>query len=257
MAFFSEEKMAIEVNATPRATQGKGASRRLRRHERVPGVLYGAGRPAQSIEVDHKELTLHLKHEAFHASILTLVLEGEKQQVLLRDIQMHPWRAAVVHVDFQRVAKDKKIHMKVPLHFINADIAPGVKASGGTVNHVLTELEVICLPDDLPSFIEVDLGTLELGHPLHLADLKLPQGVVSPQLRAGDNAVVASVAVPKAEVEPEVEAAAAAAVGEVTAEGAAAAPGAAAPAGETKEGEKKPDEREGGKERGGRDRDKK
>jgi len=249
--------MAIEVNATPRATQGKGASRRLRRHERVPGVLYGGGRPAQNIEVDHKELTLHLKHEAFHASILTLSLEGEKQQVLLRDIQMHPWRAAVVHVDFQRVAKDKKIHMKVPLHFINAEMAPGVKASGGTVNHVLTELEVICLPDDLPSFIEVDLGNLELGHPIHLSDLKLPQGVVSPQLRAGDNAVVASVAVPKAEVEPEVEAAAAAAT-EVTAEGAAAAaPGAAAPAGEAKEGEKKPDEREGGKERGGRDRDKK
>jgi len=248
--------MAIEVNATPRATQGKGASRRLRRHERVPGVLYGGGRPAQNIEVDHKELTLHLKHEAFHASILTLSLEGEKQQVLLRDIQMHPWRAAVVHVDFQRVAKDKKIHMKVPLHFINAEMAPGVKASGGTVNHVLTELEVICLPDDLPSFIEVDLGNLELGHPIHLSDLKLPQGVVSPQLRAGDNAVVASVAVPKAEVEPEVEAAAAAAT-EVTAEGAAAAvPGAAAPGGETKEAEKKPEE--GGKERDrGRDRDKK
>jgi len=247
--------MAIEVNATPRATQGKGASRRLRRHERVPGVLYGGGRPAQNIEMDHKELALHLKHEAFQASILTLNVGGEKQQVLLRDIQMHPWRAAVVHVDFQRVAKDKKIHMKVPLHFINADIAPGVKASGGTVNHVLTELEVICLPDDLPSFIEVDLGNLELGHPIHIADLKLPQGVVSTQLRAGDNSVVASVAVPKAEVEPEVEAAAAAAA-EVTAEGAAAAPGAAAPAGEAKEGEKKPDEREGGKERG-RDRDKK
>ena len=247
--------MAIEVNATPRATQGKGASRRLRRHERVPGVLYGGGRPAQNIEMDHKELALHLKHEAFQASILTLNVGGEKQQVLLRDIQMHPWRAAVVHVDFQRVAKDKKIHMKVPLHFINADIAPGVKASGGTVNHVLTELEVICLPDDLPSFIEVDLGNLELGHPIHIADLKLPQGVVSTQLRAGDNSVVASVAVPKAEVEPEVEAAAAAAA-EVTAEGAAAAPGAAAPAGEAKEGEKKPDERDGGKERG-RDRDKK
>jgi len=250
--------MAIEVNATPRATQGKGASRRLRRHERVPGVLYGGGRPAQSIEVDHKELTLHLKHEAFQASILTLNLEGERQQVLLRDIQMHPWRAAVVHVDFQRVAKDKKIHMKVPLHFINADIAPGVKASGGTVNHVLTELEVICLPDDLPSFVEVDLANLELGHPIHLSDLKLPAGVVSTQLRAGDDAVVASVAVVKVEVEPEVEAAAAA-VGEVTAEGApAAAPGAAAPAGETKEAEKKPEEREGGKERDrGRDRDKK
>ena len=229
--------MAIEVNATPRATQGKGASRRLRHQERVPGILYGGGRPAQNIELDHKELSLHLKHEAFHASILTLNLEGEKQQVLLRDIQMHPWRSAVMHVDFQRVAKDKKIHMKVPLHFINADISPGVKASGGTINHVMAELDVICLPDDLPNFVEVDLSNLELGHSIHISDLKPPPGVVSTQLRAGDDAVVATVVVPKAEVEPEVEVAAAA-------DAAAAAAPAAEPAAETKEAEKKPGERE-------------
>jgi large subunit ribosomal protein L25 len=229
--------MAIEVNATPRATQGKGASRRLRHQERVPGILYGGGRPAQNIELDHKELSLHLKHEAFHASILTLNLEGEKQQVLLRDIQMHPWRSAVMHVDFQRVAKDKKIHMKVPLHFINADVSPGVKASGGTINHVMAELDVICLPDDLPNFVEVDLSNLELGHSIHISDLKLPPGVVSTQLRAGDDAVVATVVVPKAEVEPEVEVA-------VAADAAAAAAPAAEPAAETKEAEKKPGERE-------------
>ena len=229
--------MAIEVNATPRATQGKGASRRLRHQERVPGILYGGGKPAQNIELDHKELALHLKHEAFHASILTLNLEGEKQQVLLRDIQMHPWRSAVMHVDFQRVAKDKKIHMKVPLHFINADISPGVKASGGTINHVMAELDVICLPDDLPNFVEVDLSNLELGHSIHISDLKPPPGVVSTQLRAGDDAVVATVVVPKAEVEPEVEVAAAA-------DAAAAAAPAAEPAAETKEAEKKPGERE-------------
>ena len=226
--------MAIEVNATPRATQGKGASRRLRHQERVPGILYGGGKPAQNIELDHKELALHLKHEAFHASILSLNLEGEKQQVLLRDIQMHPWRAAVMHVDFQRVAKDKKIHMRVPLHFINAELSPGVKASGGTINHVMTELDVICLPDDLPNYIEVDLSNLELGHSIHISDLKLPPGVVSTQLRAGDDAVVATVVVPKAEVEPEVEVAAAV-------DAAAAAAPAAEPAAETKEGEKKPD----------------
>jgi large subunit ribosomal protein L25 len=230
--------MAIEVNATPRATQGKGASRRLRHQERVPGILYGGGRPAQNIEVNHKELSLHLKHEAFHASILTLNLEGEKQQVLLRDIQMHPWRAAVLHVDFQRVAKDKKIHMRVPLHFINADLSPGVKASGGTINHVMTELDVMCLPDDLPNYIEVDLSNLELGHSIHISNLQLPQGVVSTQLRGGDDAVVATVVVPKAEVEPEVEAVAAA-------DAAAAAVPAGEPSAEAKEGEKKPGDREG------------
>jgi large subunit ribosomal protein L25 len=231
--------MAIEVNATPRDAQGKGASRRLRHQERVPGILYGGGRPAQPIELDHKELALHLKHEAFHASILSLNLAGEKQQVLLRDIQMHPWRAAVLHVDFQRVAKDKKIHVKVPLHFINAEMSPGVKASGGTINHVMTELDVIVLPDDLPNYIEVDLSNLELGHSIHIADLKLPPGVVSTQLRGGDDAVVATVVVPKAEVEPEVEVAAAADAAAV----AGAAP--AEPAAETKEGEKKPGDREG------------
>jgi large subunit ribosomal protein L25 len=231
--------MAIEVNATPRATQGKGASRRLRHQERVPGVLYGAGRPTQNITLDQKELSLHLKREAFHASILTLNLEGEKQQVLLRDIQMHPWRSAVLHVDFQRVAKDKKIHMKVPLHFTNADLSPGVKTSGGTINHVLAELDILCLPDDLPNYIEVDLAHLELGRSVHISDLKLPPGVVSTQLRAGDDAVVATVVVPKAEVEPEVEAAAA-----VATEGVAAAPGAEPAATEAKEPEKKPGERE-------------
>jgi len=232
--------MAIEVNATPRATQGKGASRRLRHQERVPGILYGGGRPAQNIELNHKELALHLKHEAFHASILSLNLEGEKQQVLLRDIQMHPWRAAVMHVDFQRVAKDKKIHMRVPLHFINAEMSPGVKASGGTINHVMTEIDVLCLPDDLPNYIEVDLSGLELGHSIHISALKVPSGVVSTQLRSGDDAVVATVVVPKAEVEPEVEAAAAA-------DAAAAAAPAGEPAAETKEKEpeKKPGDKDG------------
>jgi large subunit ribosomal protein L25 len=225
--------MAIEVNATPRATQGKGASRRLRHEERVPGILYGGGKPALNIELDHKELAQNLKQEAFHASILTLSLEGEKQQVLLRDVQMHPWRAAVMHVDFQRVAKDKKIHMKVPLHFINADVAPGVKTGGGTVNHVLSELDIICLPDDLPNYIEVDLSNLQMGHSIHLSELKLPAGVESSQLRGAADPVVANIPVPRAEVEPEPEAV-------VAVDAAAVAATAAAPAAE----EKKPDEKE-------------
>src|SRR5512145_2553453 len=154
--------MAIEVSATPRSTQGKGASRRLRHAARVPGILYGGGHPAASIEVDHKELLQHLKHEAFHASILQLNLEGNKVQVLLRDYQMHPWRQQVLHVDFQRVAKDRKIHMKVPLHFVNAESAPGVKTGGGVVTHAMNDIEIQCLPDHLPEYIEVDLKDVEL-----------------------------------------------------------------------------------------------
>ena len=113
---------------------------------------------------------------------------------------MHPWRQQVLHVDFQRVAKDRKIHMKVPLHFINAEQAPGVKTGGGSVNHVLTELDIICLPDDLPGHIEVDLVNLQMGHSIRLSELKLPNGVESAQLRGGDDAVVATIPVPRAEV---------------------------------------------------------
>jgi large subunit ribosomal protein L25 len=199
--------MAIEINATPRTTQGKGASRRLRHGGRVPGILYGAGRPAEAIELDHKDLSFKLRQEAFHASILTLELNSQKQQVLLRDYQMHPWRPQVLHVDFQRVAKDQKIHMKVPLHFVNADVAPGVKIGGGSVNHVLSELDIICLPDDLPEFIEVDLANLQMGHSIRLSELKLPKGVESSQLRGGDDAVVVTIPVPRAETPVEEEAA--------------------------------------------------
>jgi large subunit ribosomal protein L25 len=225
--------MAIEVNATPRSMQGKGASRRLRHAARVPGILYGGGQPAANIEVDQKELAQHLKHETFHASILTLNLEGSKLQVLLRDYQMHPWRQQVMHVDFQRVAKDRKIHMKVPLHFANAEAAPGVKTGGGSVNHVLTEIDVTCLPDDLPEYIEVDLSTLQMGHSIRLSELKLPKGVESSQLRGGDDAVVVTIPVPKAEVVVEE-------VAPVTT--AIAAPAAGAP--EAPEGEKEKDKEE-------------
>ena len=214
--------------------QGRGASRRLRHGGRVPGVLYGGDKPAENIELDHNELAQHLKHESFHASILSLSVNGTKQQVLLRDVQMHPWRAQVLHVDFQRVARDRKIHMKVPLHFKNADSAPGVKTGGGTVNHVLTELDIICLPDDLPEFIEIDLSNLQLGSSIHLSEISLPKGVESSQLRSGDDAVVVTIVVPRAEVEPEVEAAAAV----DAAAAAAAVPGAPAAGAEKAEPEK-------------------
>lgn len=219
----------IEVTAVPRSEQGTGASRRLRRTGKVPGVLYGGDQSALPIELEHKSLLRHLKLESFHASILSMSLEGKKERVLLRDVQMHPWKPQVLHVDFQRVAANQKIHMNVPLHFVNAEVAPGVKLGGGTVSHVLNEIDVSCLPDDLPEYIEVDLSALELGDSVHLEDLKMPKGVESIQLTRGDNLVVASVQVPRVvEVEEPVAEVAA------TEEGAAAAP-AAAPA----EGEKK------------------
>jgi large subunit ribosomal protein L25 len=229
----------------PRSTQGTGASRRLRGQAKVPGILYGGDRPAENIELDHHALFQQLRNEAFHASILTMNLDGKKDRVLLRDVQMHPWKQMILHVDFQRVSADKKIHMSVPLHFINAAIAPGVKTGGGIISHVMNEIDITCLPDDLPEFIEVDLQNLELGHSVHIADLKIPKGVESVQLVRGDNAVVATVQVPRAIVEPEPTAAVAAEG--VAAEGAAPAAGAAAGAAPAADAKKEPEKKEGGK----------
>jgi large subunit ribosomal protein L25 len=139
------------------------------------------------VDFDHKELYFALKNEAFHSSVLSMNLEGAKESVLLRDFQMHPYEPLVLHVDFQRVDATHKIHLKVPLHFVNADIAPGVKLGGGVVNHILTEVDVSCLPGALPEFIEVDLGNLEVGQSLHLSDLKLPAGVELTALARGDD----------------------------------------------------------------------
>jgi len=239
----------IEVNAASRSLQGTGASRRLRRTGKVPGIVYGGEHPAQNIELDHNALFHQLKQEAFHASILSMNLDGKKDRVLLRDVQMHPWKQQVLHVDFQRVSANKKIHMKVPLHFLNAEIAPGVKTGGGIVSHVMNEIEITCLPADLPEFVEVDLQHLELGHSVHLADVKLPQGVDSPQLVRGDDAVVATVQIPRALVEPEPEVAPAAevvAVEGAPADAAAAAPG-AAPAAAAGGGKKEPEKKDGDK----------
>ncbi len=203
--------MAIEIRARKRETQGTGASRRLRNAGKVPGIIYGGDRGAVNIELDHQALYLNLRNERFHASILTLDLEGAKEQVLLRALNMHPFKMQVQHVDFQRVSKDKKIHMKVPLHFVNAEKSPGVKEQGGIVSHVLNELNVTCLPDDLPEFIEVDLGNLTVGHSVHARDLALPKGVEA-MLHKNENPVVATVIIPSLITEEEEAAAAAAAV---------------------------------------------
>lgn len=193
--------MKFEVIANTRTAQGTGASRRLRRAGRVPGILYGAHKPAVAIELDHNQLYHQLAQEAFHASILTLKLDGAAEPVLLRDVQMHPWKPLVMHVDFQRVDPNEKIHVKVPLHFKNAEIAPGVKLAGGNITHVVTEVEVRCLPKDLPEFIEVDLKDLQAGHSLHLSHIPLPPGVEFVELVRGNDLAVASCVVPRGQTE--------------------------------------------------------
>jgi len=235
--------MAIEITARKREAQGTGASRRLRMMGMVPGILYGGEKPPLSIELDHKDLLQNLKNEKFHASILSLDLAGAKEQVLLRAVNMHPYKLQVQHVDFQRVQKDKKIHMKVPLHFVNAEKSPGVKEQGGVVNHVMNELDVTCFPDDLPEFVEVDLSNLTVAHSLHLRDLSLPKGV-EVALHKDENPVVATVVIPALVVEEE-EAAPAVAAAEVpTTEQAAAPKEGEAPAADGKPGEKAGEKKE-------------
>ena len=203
--------MAIEITARKRETQGTGAARRLRRRGLVPGIVYGGEQGALNLELDHNALFHNLRNERFHASILTLEVGGAKEQVLLRAVSMHPYKPQVQHVDFQRVQKNKKLHMEVPLHFTNAEKSPGVKDQGGVVSHVLNEIDITCFPDDLPEFIEVDLGNLSVGNSIHARDLKLPKGVEL-ALKKDENPVVATVVVPQLVTEEEEAAAAAAAV---------------------------------------------
>ena len=186
--------MSISINAVKRDVKGTGASRRARRAGNVPGVVYGGGKDAVNLEMNHKELFLQFRHEAFHASILDLILDGKKESVLLRDYQMHPVRNTIQHIDFQRVSATEKIHVKVPFHYINADIAPGVKLGGGIVAHILTEAEVSCLPKDLPEFVEVDLASLEMGNSVHLSQVTLAKGVEFVALAHGNDAAVAAIA---------------------------------------------------------------
>lgn len=184
--------MKFELNAQQRTLQGTSASRRLRRAGKVPGIVYGGTQAPQAIEIDHNVLLLSLKKEAFHSSVLTMNIDGKKEQVLLRDTQVHAYKPLVLHVDFLRVDAAHEVHIKVPLHFINEDTAPGVKLSGGLVNHLMTELDISCLPADLPNFIEVDVGALNSGDNIHVSQLKLPKGVKA-VLHAGDDPVVVGI----------------------------------------------------------------
>jgi len=197
--------MTTKISAKIRVAQGTGASRRLRKAGRVPGIIYGVGEKNSEptlLDLDHNELFHSLRKEAFHASVLTLDVDGKKEKVLLRDFAMHPFRQQVQHIDFQRVSKNSKIHMNVPLHFINADICPGVKLNSGIVSHVVNDLNISCLPANLPEFIEVNLSSLTVNHPIHVSDLKLPKGVeITAHGEHVAEAVVATVQIPRGAVE--------------------------------------------------------
>jgi large subunit ribosomal protein L25 len=214
--------------AFERAKQGTGASRRLRITGRTPGIVYGGNTDTTLIELDHNALWHALKKEAFHASVLDMELGGKEHKVLLRDVQMHPFKQLVLHIDFQRVDENTKLHMKVPLHFSGDELSPAVKTDGCIANHVVTEIDVLCLPKDLPEFVAVDLSGLKKGKSLHLADIVLPKGVTAVTHGKNNPVVVSVVAVAGAvEAAPAADAAAAAAP---AAKGGKAAPAAKAPA---------------------------
>ena len=186
----------MKVVAFERQEQGTGASRRLRNAGKTTGIVYGGEAAPQKIELDHNALWHALKKEAFHSSILDLEVAGQSQQVLLRDVQYHPFKQLVLHVDFQRVDAKKKLHTKVPLHFLNAEVSPAVKLSSAIVSHVATEIEIECLPTALPEFLEVDLSKIEAGQSPHAKDITLPKGVALVAHVDAENPVVASATVP-------------------------------------------------------------
>ncbi|GAC1327858.1 MAG: 50S ribosomal protein L25/general stress protein Ctc [Collimonas sp.] len=204
----------MKVIAFVRKEQGTGASRRLRNAGQTPGIVYGGSEAPVNISLDHNALYHALKKETFHSSILDLEIDGSVQKVLLRDFQVHAYKQLVLHADFQRVDAKQAIHVKVPLHFINADVAPAVKLSGAIISHVIADLDITCLPADLPEFVEVDLTNIEVGHSIHLADLKLPKGVTAV---SQENLTIATASIPAGKVEAEAPAAAAAPAAEAPA----------------------------------------
>ena len=230
-------KTAFELVAEFRDAQGKGASRRLRRGNKVPAILYGGHREPRALALDHAKLLLMLDNERFYSTIINLKVGELNQAAILKDVQRHPAKNAVVHVDLQRVLDDEKIRITIPLHFKGEAGSPGVK-KGGVVSHLRNEVEVTCLPKDLPEFIEIDLSAVDINQMVYLADLSTPEGVEIPELTHGRNSPVVSIHHAKAEVEP--EAATAEAAPAAGAAPAAAAP-AAAPAGGAKPAEAKKD----------------
>jgi large subunit ribosomal protein L25 len=248
-------RISFTFGADARTTQGKGASRRLRHTGKVPAILYGAHKDAQALVLDQQNLLTMIGDERFYSSIVRLKIGDVTQEAIVKDVQMHPAKNVVVHVDLQRVMENETIRIRLPIHFKGESISPGVKTEGGVVSHMLSDVEITCLPKDLPEFLELDLSGMHLNETKFLADVPVPPGVTIPEL-THRNAPVVSIHAPRAE-EPEavaVEAAATPAEGAAPAAGAAAAPGAAgapAAAGDAKKGEEKkeaaPAKKEGGK----------
>ena len=224
-------KTSFELVAEFREDQGKGASRRLRHLGKVPAILYGGRRDARTLLVDHTKLAKLMDDERFYSTILSLRVGDQTQAAVLKDVQRHPYKNQIMHIDFQRVLEDEKIRMIVPLHFKGGAEAVGVKEQGGVLSHVRNDIEVTCLPKDLPEFVEVDVSSLELNQVIQLSDLRLPAGVEITELLAGRDKPVASIHMPRVEEEevPVVDeaAAAAAAAGTAAAPGAIGAPGTA------------------------------
>ena len=257
-------KISFELGAEFREDQGKGASRRLRHAGKVPAILYGGHREPKALTVSHQKLLILLENERFYSTIMNLKVGDQVQAAILKDVQRHPAKNAILHLDLQRVVESEKLRIKIPLHFKGEAVAPGVKTQGGIVSHQTTEVEVSTLPKDLPEFIEVDVSHLNLNQAMHLSDIKMPEGVTLVELAHGRDSTVVSIHAPRAE-EPEPSAVAAAEAA-ATAEGAAvaapgaapAAPGAAPAAGASaapaaaadakkEEGKKEAPKKEGGK----------
>lgn len=201
-------KQDLNLIAELREDQGKGASRRLRHEGKVPAIIYGAGRPPRMLAFDHNRVIQQLEHESFFSSILTIKVGDKNQAAIVKDIQRHPAKNRIVHMDFQRIVDDEKIRMNVPIHYLNADTSIGVKKNGGSVSQLITDIEVSCLPKDLPEYFEVDIAELDLNQMLHLSDIKLPAGVEIPELAHGpehDHAIVSIHVIKAVSVEDDVE----------------------------------------------------
>jgi large subunit ribosomal protein L25 len=183
----------FKLVAELRENAGKGASRRLRRAEHVPAIIYGAGDAPQKLAIEHNHLLRHMEHEAFFSSVLDVDVNGAGQQAILKDVQVHPARRVILHIDLQRIVADEEIRMTVPVHFLNEEAAIGVKLGGGTVSHMMSEVEIICLPRNLPEYLELDIGELNLDETLYLSNITVPEGVEIPELSedgTGDRGVV-------------------------------------------------------------------
>jgi large subunit ribosomal protein L25 len=246
-------KAAFELAGEPRAQLGRTSARRLRKAGKVPAIMYGGGEAPESLVLDHNTLKHQMAREAFYTSILTLKLGAKAQQVVVKAVERHPARPIIMHMDFQRVREDVEITLNVPIHFLNEAEAKGVKDQGGVVNHLLTDVEVRCLPRYLPEYLEIDVTALELNQIFHLSDIKLPEGVTLVALAHGDNQPLVAVNPPREE-EIEIPVVAEAAPGEVPAT-AQAEPAEGEGEAAAAEGKDKDAKGGGGKAKGGKDKD--